>query len=438
MDMVPAPWSAQVHAAHSTLMVPRAQTPLVISPLPEEHRRGLIAVGVTALLSVVSTVGLFSIITYRLIFWRHYFRSYIGYNQYVILIYNLLLADLQEALGFLFSLHWVHRDALTANTGVCFAQGWLLQIGDPSSGLFVFAIAIHTFVTVVLRRKIPYPVFVGCIVAMWLFCLLLVGIPSARYRKDAFAPTGPWCWLNEKYEAERLWLHYFWIFFAEFGSIVLYAILFFYLRRRVVAAAMLGDAQTRHVQRLRRVTGYMVLYPLAYLILSLPLAAGRMAAYGGNKTGIAYYCATGALIASSGWVDVVMYAFTRRALLTDSQPSYQERAYSSNAAQQSHIATITADHTSSTNPSKPSGRTDHLRSFYWRGGGRESLPPDRDGSTETIVRDVELVEMGKVYQETTIEITHERLGESDSSHSTSASDQAGSPPRAHAGGGTPW
>lgn len=176
----------------SSFLTARAQTPAVIAPLPNEHRRGLIAVGVTALLSGVSTAILLGVITYRLIFWRRYFRHYLGHNQYVILIYNLLLADLHEALGFLFSLHWVHRDALTKHTGVCFAQGWMLQLGDPASGLFVLAIGVHTFVVVVLRRKIPHLVFVGCIIALWAFCLLLVVIPTARYKSETYAPTGPW------------------------------------------------------------------------------------------------------------------------------------------------------------------------------------------------------------------------------------------------------
>lgn len=185
-------WAGLWNNEAGSILTPRAGTPAVTEPLPDEHRRGLIAVGVMALLSTVSTTILLGVITYRLIFWRKYFRHYLGHNQYVILIYNLLLADLQEALGFLFSLHWVHRDALTKHTPVCFAQGWLLQIGDPASGLFVLAIGIHTFVIVVLRRKIPHSVFVGCIVALWVFCLLLVGIPTARYRLETYAPTGPW------------------------------------------------------------------------------------------------------------------------------------------------------------------------------------------------------------------------------------------------------
>ena len=444
MGMAPSPWNIDVFG--STL-APRAATPSVIDPLPSEHRRGLIAVGVTALLSTVATVILFAIITYRLVFWQKYFRNYIGHNQYVILIYNLLLADLQEALGFLFSLHWVHRDALTQNTGVCFAQGWLLQIGDPASGLFVFAIAMHTFVVVVLRWKIPHWVFVGCIVGLWTFCLLLAVIPTARYGKDTYAPTGPWvrpssyltcdlcipiltssrvyvqCWLHERYEAERLWLHYFWIFFSEFGSVILYAILYLYLRRRVTSSEMLGgDPQTENLSRIRRVTGYMVLYPLAYTILSLPLAAGRMAASSGQKMGVTYFCVAGALIASSGCVDVVMYAFTRTALLSDSQLTYPVREYSMNLAYlpHSHTATVTAD-------IKHSNRTDLTRPFYRQGGRGNSPTPGRYGSTDSIVRSMGLTAMGKVYQKTTIEVTSERIGETDSSYSDSMSDTAAAP-----------
>lgn len=176
----------------SSILTPRGTTPRVIDPLPDEHRRGLIGVGAAALLSTVTTVLLLLFITWRLVFWRRYYNSYIGYNQYIILIYNLLLADLQEAVGFLISLHWVQTDTITSHSPACFAQGWLLQIGDPSSGLWVLAIAVHTFVTVFWGRKIKHTTFVWCILGLWVFCLGIVLVPLAVFQSETWAPTGPW------------------------------------------------------------------------------------------------------------------------------------------------------------------------------------------------------------------------------------------------------
>lgn len=171
---------------------PKRLTPLVIDPLPHAHRMGLIAVAVTSLLSVITTVGLFAFITYRLIYWRKYHSNYIGYNQYVILIYNLLIADFQEALGFFLSIQWAIQNSLTPASPVCPLQGWLLQIGDPASGIFVMAIGIHTFLIVVMGKKMSHRVFVSFVVGLWVFCLLLVLVPTSMYGKHTFAPSGAW------------------------------------------------------------------------------------------------------------------------------------------------------------------------------------------------------------------------------------------------------
>lgn len=167
-------------------------TPPIISPLPQAHRNGLIAVSIAGLLSTITTVALFSFITYHLVYWRKFHSTYIGYNQYIILIYNLLIADFQEAVGFLLSFHWVVRNDLTFESPVCFAQGWLLQIGDPASGLWVLAIAVHTFATVLLGRKLSHRVFVWSVVGLWTFCLLLVLVPVGMSGSRAFGPTGAW------------------------------------------------------------------------------------------------------------------------------------------------------------------------------------------------------------------------------------------------------
>jgi hypothetical protein len=89
----------------------------------------------------------------------------------------------------------------------------------------------------------------------------------------------------------------------------------------------------------------MVLYPIAYVVLSLPLAAGRMATAQGHTPSVVYFCVAGAMMTSSGFVDMLMYTVTRRTLITDSEHSgdgshpnpsryYEHRS--------NHIATVTA------------------------------------------------------------------------------------------------
>ena len=119
------------------------------------------------MLSVGASLTLVSFIVYRLITWKLHYRTFIGYNQYVLLVLNLLIADLQQSSAFLISWNWIRVDAILAPSAPCFAQAWLLHSGDVSSGFFVLAIALHTFITAVYGKRIGHKTFgvaVVCIV----------------------------------------------------------------------------------------------------------------------------------------------------------------------------------------------------------------------------------------------------------------------------------
>ncbi|KAJ5247137.1 hypothetical protein N7468_002120 [Penicillium chermesinum] len=391
-----------------------SEATLDIDPLPVIQRRGLIAISVLAFLSFLATGGLLCFITYRLIFWRKSYARYIGYNQYIILIYNLVLADFQQSLAFLICLNWIITNKIKSGTAGCFLQGLWLQVGDPGSGLFVLAIAFHTFLLVVWGYKMSYKVFVGFVCAVWGLVCLIVIIPLCLYGADVYVPSGAWCWINEKHEAARLWTHYIWIFLAEFGTVCLYAIMYFQLRKQIKASAILGNSQLESLKRLRRVVGYMTIYPIVYIVLSLPLAAGRMASAHGDNPSLTFFCCAGAIMTTSGLVDVVLYTLTRRSLLIDTEDSH-DRSYnrfpsSKGRRGDTHLTTITAD----------------MRSPSKVGGAQET----RDGSTEYIVQPgVELGPMdGKVYQETTIEITHEPASLDGGSSSSSPKNEFTHPP----------
>ena len=163
-----------------------------LDPLPDDIRHGMIAMGIIGLFSSVSTLSLIIFITWRMIAWRKYYDHPIAANQIFVLIYNLLLADFQQALSFLIAFHWLSEDKLVGPTNACFAQGWLIQIGDVSSGLWVLSIGVHTFTNLVLQRPIPMPAFIAWVVAVWIFCLFLTAIGPIIHRNDFFVPAGAW------------------------------------------------------------------------------------------------------------------------------------------------------------------------------------------------------------------------------------------------------
>ncbi|KAG2413398.1 hypothetical protein HFD88_002587 [Aspergillus terreus] len=394
-----------LHALHrQDALVSRDVQPKT-EPLHGADHAGFIAMGIIGLTSFVATFGLLAFLTFRFIFWRRYYKHPLAANQYVVLIYNLLLVDIQQSIAFMLCLYWASQGRVTMPSAACYLQGWWIQTGDPGSGLFVLAIALHTGAVVLRGRQLPFPIFIACVTGLWLFILILGFIPVGLFGDEVFVISeAGWCWLSPDHETERLWVHYLWIFLAEFGTVILYGVMFFYLRRRMKEAALLRHGPQENLKRLNRVVVYMVIYPLVYLLLSLPLAAGRMSTARHVAPSRTYFAVAGCLMGLSGLVDVLVYTLTRRHLLTDTEISASDKLYqiSGSQAYQTHISTTGRD---STKKSKSRGRFRRgLQSI------NETVDDDRADSTEDIVRkgDWEMHDMrNAVYQETTIEISHE-------------------------------
>jgi hypothetical protein len=60
----------------------------------------------------------------------------------------------------------------------------------------------------------------------------------------------------------------------------------------------------------------MVMYPAVYVILTLPLAVGRMVAMTGQHMPELFYVVAGSLLTSCGWIDALLYTLTRRILVS--------------------------------------------------------------------------------------------------------------------------
>lgn len=173
--------------------------PNSLDPLTPVFRNGLIPIALFAMMSLISVTALLIFITHRLISWRRHYREYVGYNQYVILIYNLLIADLQQSIAFSISFHWLRINKIVAPTAPCFIQAWFLQIGDVASGFFVLAIAIHTWMGVVKGYKLPYMWFVLSILLIWLAALILTVLGPIMYRDRYFTRAGGWVCTRRDY-----------------------------------------------------------------------------------------------------------------------------------------------------------------------------------------------------------------------------------------------
>jgi hypothetical protein len=299
--------------------------PHSIEPLPHTIRWGLIGVGICGLASFISTLALFSLLFYRLFTWRTHYKTFLGYNQYVVLFMNLIFADLCQASAFVVSFYWIAKNAILAPTVTCATQGFLLHFGDVASAFFVLSIAVHTFMTAVLSTRVAYPAFNILLWLVWLATLVLTVLGLALHKQTYFVRAGAWCWVSDDYEAERLALHYVWLFFSEFGLLVIYLVTFFKLRHQTSqlfaeqrrASNELANQST--VDAVKRITKLMMLYPFVYVLLTLPISACRMwsMAHDGQPVSDETQCIVGALLASCGWVDCLLYSLTRKRLIRE-------------------------------------------------------------------------------------------------------------------------
>jgi hypothetical protein len=166
--------------------------PSSLAPLPDSMYRGLIALCGFSLLSTIACLAVLSYITYLFIIGGADYRAAVCKNQYVILIYSVLIADLQVAIGFLLSVKWIHDDQMYAPSSTCVAQAWLTRGGDIASGLSVLAIAAHTFLAVVFGHRLEYNAFCSIVVGLWVFSVVLAVVPIILHPVDIFVVGGDW------------------------------------------------------------------------------------------------------------------------------------------------------------------------------------------------------------------------------------------------------
>lgn len=120
------------------------------------------------------------------------------------------------------------------------------------------------------------------------------------------------------YQNDRLWLHYLWIFICMFSTFLIYTFIVLFLRRRVASQALSA------VSNAHGATPLMILYPFIYIVCTAPLAAGRISALAGHDVSLAYFCASGSLIACNGWLDALLYASTRADIVLTEMPPGEE------------------------------------------------------------------------------------------------------------------
>lgn len=214
-----------------------------LDPLPPNLRSGLTAITVLAFISFFASTSLFFYLVYKLTTWHFFIRNQpaghiqqqtgtiqraldftLGIdgiftdsngenqgagkaqqgetrrkrpNQFLILIINLLLADMHQGVAFFLNVEWLRQDAIVVGTPSCFAQGLFVSLGDLASSMFITAIAVHTYLAVVARYRTSQLALYLSIVAIWIFVYAISFAPILATQSGAeyggfFVRAGSW------------------------------------------------------------------------------------------------------------------------------------------------------------------------------------------------------------------------------------------------------
>ena len=165
-----------------------------LRPLPPDLRTGLIVTTTFGFISFFSSIALFLLLTYRILRWRQKHQRFP--NQFLFLIFNLALADIQQSLAFLLNASWLSRDGVFAGGRTCFAQGWFVSTGDLASGVWCLAIGMHTFADLILNFRLSTGRFVAVVACLWGFVYGCAIIGVAMHPTDYYVRAGAWVSLN--------------------------------------------------------------------------------------------------------------------------------------------------------------------------------------------------------------------------------------------------
>lgn len=277
--------------------------------------------------------------------WARHRLSFIK-TPFGIMFMNLVLADFIQALGFGMNYFWVANlncQSVGCQT-TCTIQGVLIQLGDVASAFSNLMIAIQTFAILTFSWHLPKWITWASLALIWIPVFVLgLAAPSVMGNWSGPNPfytwSGDWCWISKQFSPLRLFLHYLWIFVSAFASIALYGHLFLRLqihfRRSKVhqgLGLLVGQGKTGTMttdlvdgaviplqgdhmrKKLERKARAMLMYPIAFIFMILPLSAYRLASLAGHDWGITAATICGSMYCLSGFIDVVLFGTTRSIL----------------------------------------------------------------------------------------------------------------------------
>ncbi|KAG8960205.1 hypothetical protein FRC03_006898 [Tulasnella sp. 419] len=251
---------------------------------------------------------------------------------------SLLVSDLILALGAIMNLRWV-KLADVHRGSFCVAQGIFKQVGAVGVAITSAGIAIYTFLILFLRLNPPTSqrFLLAVDGFIWSF-LIMIPLVASLVNTDPpyYGPSSHWCWIDPHYQYHRLGLQHAFMWFVALLNILLYIPLFLSLRgnidviypenargnawrmRIVWRWTHRDSAWKQATDETVMVARQMLVYPIVYIILILPISVVRWLEPTRDETNplpTELTVIAGVIFSASGLVNVLLYVITRPTLL---------------------------------------------------------------------------------------------------------------------------
>lgn len=291
-----------------------------------QQSTGVSILVVVSLLSFAAVVGLLFAIALSAWNTRHSTDRFLFVRTNAAAYFISLMACwLIQCIGSIMNTHWLKDNAIFPGS-FCDAQGALKHVADVGAAVWTFAMAANTFYLLFLELDTKrYTMWIALVVG-WAFIGIMVGAgpahAHAKSQKSFYGVNGVWCWVSPEHKVQLITMGYLIIFISAFLSGILYLMTFFRLRGNLVRSGWklkwrtVDDAADKYFSndRTKLVAKQMLLYPLAYAILVLPVAITRIIAWSGTKVPFEVTIFSASVYLLSGFVNVILFTTTRRIL----------------------------------------------------------------------------------------------------------------------------
>jgi len=295
-----------------------------------KQAHGVTVLVVVSCLSFIAVVGLLlaiSLSAFNTRGWKTHQSPHLFVRSHVAAyLISLLLSDLIQAVGSIMNARWI-RDMTVVVGDICTVQGVLKQTADVATAFWTFVIALHTFCLVCMEvrpgRLALWTTLVGGWCGIGLIVIIGPTVQNIQLHGPFYGISGYWCWISPEYTTSHVTLDYMFMFFAAGFSFLLYTLVFLRMRGFIEfesgrvsfrkTARLLGSRGNVD-NRLLTLSKQMLLYPVAYTIIILPIAAARFSSFAGHDVPfeVTIFCDTVFLL--SGVVNVTVFMMTRRIL----------------------------------------------------------------------------------------------------------------------------